>query len=507
MKCKIGKGILVSCCLLMLPALIWANGGGEAAPAAETEKALAPVELQWYVICDGQPVGAPAVMDRMAELMEPINATLDLHGVSWGEYKNKINLLFASGEAFDILFTGNWLNYAGHLSKGYLMDITDMVPQYLTETYDKTIPARNFDSIRHKGKIYGIPVNKAFVQPEALIMREDMVEKYDIPLKMKYDELKPYLDEIREKEDFIAPVFIASEMHHGSPSSFEAQEAGVFPVASDPYAAILEKNNRVTNYFAMPEMMDWLKARRENYLAGNYNQDNLTAKAGTTHLAEGMYAAQFHGGGPLNAGKINSKYGPKYTFKLIDLYTGEHYLKMINEMTSISYTSKNPERAMMFLDMMNSAPEVFNTLAMGLEGKHWEWNGDKTLWRYPAGVDAKTVDYGSWRSYSHIFGNSKLRYIAETDDISAIEAQNELDGSLSKSVPAISFVFDQTPVKSDVAKVMNVYNEYYRSLATGTIDPEENLPLFLDKLDKAGISVVLAEMQKQLDAYYAAGGK
>ena len=40
----------------------------------------------------------------------------------------------------------------------------------------------------------------------------------------------------------------------------------------------------------------------------------------------------------------------------------------------------------------------------------------------------------------------------------------------------------------------------------GAIDPEENIPKYIDELKAAGIDEIIAEKQKQLDAFLAAKG-
>jgi putative aldouronate transport system substrate-binding protein len=44
-------------------------------------------------------------------------------------------------------------------------------------------------------------------------------------------------------------------------------------------------------------------------------------------------------------------------------------------------------------------------------------------------------------------------------------------------------------------------------LYTGTIDPESYIPKFVDKLNSAGLQKIIAEKQKQLDAWAKASKK
>ena len=59
-------------------------------------------------------------------------------------------------------------------------------------------------------------------------------------------------------------------------------------------------------------------------------------------------------------------------------------------------------------------------------------------------------------------------------------------------------------MKTEVAAVTNVCNEYRCALEFGVLDPEEAIPQFLEKLEAAGIQKIIDEKQKQLDEYLAA---
>ncbi|MOA55540.1 hypothetical protein D3C78_1793520 [compost metagenome] len=47
-------------------------------------------------------------------------------------------------------------------------------------------------------------------------------------------------------------------------------------------------------------------------------------------------------------------------------------------------------------------------------------------------------------------------------------------------------------------------DEYDISLDTGSVDPDTVLTKYADKLKKAGLDKIIAEKQKQLDAFLAA---
>jgi putative aldouronate transport system substrate-binding protein len=67
----------------------------------------------------------------------------------------------------------------------------------------------------------------------------------------------------------------------------------------------------------------------------------------------------------------------------------------------------------------------------------------------------------------------------------------------------LGFSFNSNPVMNEISSISNVISQYRKSLDTGTVDPERELPNFIRALDAAGADRVIAEMQKQLDAWKA----
>ena len=71
----------------------------------------------------------------------------------------------------------------------------------------------------------------------------------------------------------------------------------------------------------------------------------------------------------------------------------------------------------------------------------------------------------------------------------------------------VGFAFDENPVLTELAGIRQICGEYYGPLSSGRADVETELPKFLDALNGAGVETVLAEEQKQLDAWRTAQGK
>jgi putative aldouronate transport system substrate-binding protein len=166
-------------------------------------------------------------------------------------------------------------------------------------------------------------------------------------------------------------------------------------------------------------------------------------------------------------------------------------------MWGIPQSSKIPEDAMKFLNLMYQDKELVNLLSWGIEGKHYE-KVSETLVKYPEGVDATNNGYNLNMNFA--MGNSFLSYIFEGNDPELWNQMDDFNKSAIKS-KALGFNFDSSPVKTEVTAVTNVVNKYTIGLENGVLDPETELPKFIKELKAAGMDKIVAEKQKQLDEW------
>ncbi len=163
----------------------------------------------------------------------------------------------------------------------------------------------------------------------------------------------------------------------------------------------------------------------------------------------------------------------------------------------VANVSKNKEKAVEVLGLLNSDPELLNGLVWGVEGEAWEKiEGEDNKIRLLDGYLPNTR-MAAWNT-----GNNMILYTQEsiTDDMIKERDENIANAEAS---PILGFNFKTDNVKTEITNIANVMNRYKASLATGTIDPEENVPKLNEELKTAGWEKVRDEMQKQFDEYRA----
>ena len=77
----------------------------------------------------------------------------------------------------------------------------------------------------------------------------------------------------------------------------------------------------------------------------------------------------------------------------------------------------------------------------------------------------------------------------------------------AKETPILGFAYDGSEMETQMGAVANVVAEYMLPLCTGTVDPAEKLPEFLQKLEDNGINDIIDDANAQLEAFNAAKGE
>ena len=109
----------------------------------------------------------------------------------------------------------------------------------------------------------------------------------------------------------------------------------------------------------------------------------------------------------------------------------------------IPYTSKNPERAMMLINLLNSTKgqEIFRLLAYGIEGEHYTANEDGTVtFANPTGREGADSTYGlsDWAIGTNLNKMGK--------DLEIVKKQIALAETAVKN-PLSGFTFDKSAVQ------------------------------------------------------------
>lgn len=482
-----------------------------AVAAQSTPEPLKPVELTYYFPNSPQK-DLQTVEDALNKLVKPkINATVHLKLIDWGAYEEKMKVVMASGEPYDLVWTAaGFNNYFQNVANGAYAPLDDLITKYASDT-KKGIPDMFWNAVKVKGKTYGVPVFQQSTAGYGYLIQKAVADKYKMDWKSvkKLSDLTPFLETVKKNEPNLIPWEYSqnSDAFFTAPPMFGMESLGDTKTPGDLY---LKDGAKVINQYETPEFKEYVTMMRDWFTKGYLRKDAATLKETGADRKAGKNALQlgqididsqgFEQAGLAATGRM-SNFNPdtqSYDLQFVKpLLTTD---KAAATMTAIAANSPNKERAMMFLNLLNTDKDIYNTLVWGVDGKHYKKVADN---RIETNKDGGYQIFAPWE-----FGNMKLTYIFEGDPKGG-EVNNKFTNMWvdlnMKATPsnALGFVFDFTPVKSEKANVDAAVDELYYALASGSIDPEKYLPQFLDKLKKAGADKIIAEKQKQLDAWKA----
>lgn len=432
-------------------------------------------------------------------IADKIGATVKYNPIVGSEYNEKLQLALATGEKIDMCFT-NASNFYGNVISGAYIEIDDLLDQYGKEA-KALVPEYVLNGSRVNGKLYGYPAYKDYANETVFYYRKDLADKYgfDMDSIKSFKDLEPVLQKIKEEEPDIYPMTFLPTFSPFNLQLFDTIAGGIIG------AVRYDKDDgRIINPFEEPEVLEQLRVVHDFYQKGLLRPDIAT----TTTNADIQYTVFMNIYSELPY--LVDQWNETCPNEMAVWHGSQPVMNtsgIQGAIMAITRTSKNPEKTMQFINLLNTDEYLRNLVAYGIEGKHYIADG-KNHYKIPEGF--QTLADTGYRTYVYTQGNKYLtRMISGTpDDI--YEKYKNFDNTALKS-PALGFMFDASNVTTEMTAVQNAYNEYMPAILSGAADPDEFLPKAMEKFKQAGLDRILVEMQKQYDAWRAAkqgsGGK
>lgn len=425
---------------------------------------------------------------------EKINATVKLVRIEPAAWAEQSILMLTGNEQVDLIVTGGG-DYSRQVAQGQLVALDDLVQKH-GEGIVKAFEPEVLGASKVNGQTYAIPTNRDFASHPLVLMRQDMLDKYklDISNIKTIDDLDAIFKVIHENEPNVNVLGKASAAASIANRLLETR----WDILGD-YIGVLPNLDelKVVNLYETPEYADMLNTIRRWYLEGYIHKDAATSKeTAVDYIKANIGFAVINKGKPGAVGQTENRVDTKLAS--VDIGSQITSTTSITSiMLGIPTNSKDPDRAMMFLNLLYSDPDLVNLINWGIEGKHYVKVGDSSI-DFPPGVDASNSGFNLRQGW--MFGNQLLSYTWATDVPNLWEEMDKYNREAKKSA-ALGFTYNPIPVKTELAAITNVTRQYAMGLETGTIDPEVNLPKFIAALKAAGIDKVIAEKQKQLDEW------
>lgn len=482
-----------------------------------------PTELNFYFM-SGPITDLDRIMEKANVIIEKeIGARLNLIPVDGSTYADKMNLMISSGDAWDLCFTAHWggLNFFSNAAKGAYADLTDLIPQYAPQTYAR-IPEGLWDGVKVDGRIYGLVNYQQWgsASRSGFKFRSDIAE--EVGFDWKAVKGKDTITALNMTGEFLGkalekhPDMIGWEtstlysLFANSPLYWDMEAVGDTAL---PGWIDLNNPDVVINQFDSDLFMQYCNIMRDWYNKGYVRKDGATVKDTSPDRKACKFIAEAATGWPDSIdfqGNADAEKMSMTTHELAPAVLVSTTRTLLpsnagaNAAVAINAESKNIEKSLQLMELLNTNDELFMLITNGEEGV--DFNYDET---------GKKVDvagkfhfgYNEWQvgqSYSPTF--SRAAYDRNESGKLQQDAQSVVFAAETTAdvSPLSGFVFDPAPVKTEIANCSAVITELIPALSAGSVDPAVVVPELRERLNTAGVAEIIAQKQAQYDAWRAA---
>ena len=472
------------------------------------------VTLKWVIGATGAMKDCNRVFAEFNKQLQNYmpGTTVEFEVIAYSDFAEKWNLMAASREKVDLVWAGWMLDLDEEVRKGSFREMDDLL-QYAPEMVEE-IPSNILDLCRVKGELYAIPCYQMMTGlPYGYKVPKDLAEEYGldhekIAATFKNDE-SPSKEDFKVFEEYLERLKADGKLGKGVSKSFLDSVMGWMkgrgPVGTQVTAnAFIDTSNddlKVYDHIAI-EGTDYYDLVTEWFNKGYIRKDILSLTDVTADEGkEGGYVlwagSCFKGASETESKKFGMDI---YCQAIFDRFTVSHRRPSTN--TAISKTSKNPEKAMEIINLMNSTKgkDLFNLLVFGLEGEHYKKVDDtKIEWLLESAPGTSSDNaYGldAW-ALGNTFNAYTTQYDAEGWNDYIL---NEVNKNAIVS-PLAGFSLDRQPIKLEIAQYDAIFNEYVYLDLGATDNYKELLKERNEKLKKAGSDKILKEVQRQIDEW------
>jgi len=423
------------------------------------------------------------------------NVEISLTDVSSGEYAEKANLALANKE-INLLWTASWMGTVGTndlVPAESVYDITDLLKG--TALYS-SMDAGQWEATKYNGKNYFIPVYKDNVEGYDFMFRQDLLDKYgfDQTKVKKLADLEPYL--AKAKADGLKYPFLTQKTamfyrwYIDDFDFFTADNAA-------NWVAVDRATNSVVNTIQTPQYKEFCTLMSDWSEKGYISEDEYTKLTSEQATSTQDWAVSWWTDIPVND-EADSRYGQDVTMQpATDRWAHSTSALGSCYCVTANSTEAQAKACIEFMGLLYTDSKLADIYTFGIEGEDFNYEGEGASKKVRQ-TDAGKYNHSMWESASA----TVVTPLYNEPDNKA-DLYKTFNGGANTS-SAAGFRFDKSPVSAEYTACTEVFNTYGFALENGGFKASEvdaKIAEYQKALDAAGYQTVLAEFQKQYDAW------
>ncbi len=482
---RMTKRIVLTALLLAVPAL---TGCG-------LRKGNDYTTLRWVTYSpSGASMDAKEVIEAANEISrEKLGIEVELEF----QPSDKMNLMMASGEYYDMVFTSSWLNYFDRNAEdGLYYDITDLVQEETPALYESI--GKYWECAKIGGRIMGVPILKDMGAEEMFRLNADYFETrkgMEIPERMDgLESVEPFLKAYKEDYPNKYPVAMDKGGIPGFLNFLERIAGGVIVI---PYDQDTPVPQAMAIWDCEP-LMNRYRTLHRWYEAGYIHPDAATIDSTDADLS---IPVRF---GVAWKGYMGYSNPAQWGFEVkTSTYEGP-FLSRQSEQGAMfgicaACTKERATECLKYIELLSTDRKFRDILAYGIEGKHFNYLENGTVLQTQAGIDRYPANlYTTGSVVNASVSSVSQEVLSDPDQWKKVFEEYETDGIYSQTK---GFYYDTTRKESIITSLQAIYSDYSTELRTGTSDPDVVIPKMRKRMEAAGFNELLEDVQSQLNEW------
>lgn len=472
---------------------------------------LKEVTLKFFFPGDDK-AGKNDVLNYLYEqTKDKLNSKFEFNFVPFGDYSNKMTMLSASGDTYDASFTADWFNYSSMVNKGAYLELNDLMPQYAPNLYKIYQDNNMISACSVGGQLMALPWTMVKTSKPVFCWRDDIAKKYNITANKDdlttIEGIDKFLTELAKAETGITPFSMSingAGLQGGIISllepKYEMDPMGFHSL----YMDLNDPSHKVIPLEQTPMFKEAVTLAKKWYDSGVISKNAMSSKDNR----------EYENGKALT-GKNTAQYlyeTVNFTDKsavnsAVEVYPGKKYRRdsPLNNALAINKNAANPERALMFIDLLSSDQNIYDIVQYGIKDKTYTMDANNVV-----GITAnEDSSKPLWQNWTGQWALWRINFQRATTSITADAIKNEQAYATRDNIivtPVTGLVPNTDAIKTEIAKRDQIFEESGKMLLAGIVkgDIDKAINDYIAKQKAAGLDKILADVQKQVDSYISA---
>lgn len=454
---------------------------------------------------------APKVQEAVNKKLETLLPNTELEFLLESKMGEKWTLWMAAQKPIDIAHSGFDTVLETEVVQGDYLELDDLVEEYGPNIQKMAKKYwNNYNNAKIGGKLYAIPNVQTYINNSCDLRIDEKYAKEISDITWKSDKTTKELYQ-KLTEIYDAKVAAGEDIFDSYGVAFNTLQ--LYNLAKRGYTFIAGMDNicfenssdsgKILDFYQTQEFKDYMEYTQIWAKKGWVSKDILANNTTTAGLiaSRGTYFKMDE----------ETHYSNAYNGKSVVLDNPEHSVlttKIGDESTyySIPFTSQHPERAMRFLDLINSeeGKDILNLMAYGIEGEHYEFidkeKGQIKAFDYEGqGTISSKYSIPAWMVGPMTNMYEISPFVGGYRDY-AEEYYTNLKNTKKHVLYGIEF--DLSEVSAKISNVNKNNSEFAPIVYCGVSDnPQGTLDELIKKNKAAGLDDIIKCFQKQADEY------